>query len=67
MHVVDDQLMLSLRVGNVRSKTFLNPSARLVLAMEVEDNQCHLSADDGKPLCLVVRPGMLCTATSDIA
>lgn len=56
MHVVDDQLMLSLRVGNVRSKTFLNPSARLVLAMEVEENHCHLSSEDGKPLCLVVSP-----------
>lgn len=56
MHVVDDQLMLSLRVGNVRSKTFLNPSARLVLAMEVEDHHHWAHPEDGKPLCLVVRP-----------
>jgi hypothetical protein len=55
MHVMNDQLMLSLRVGNVRSKTFLNPSARLVLAMEVDDLQYQVHPEDGRPLCLVVR------------
>lgn len=57
MHIADEKLMLSLRVGNVRSKTFLNPSARLVLAMEVEEHHQHTHhPEDGKPLCLVVRP-----------
>jgi hypothetical protein len=52
MHVANDQLMLSLRVGNVRSKTILNPSTKMVLAMEIDDS----GQEDGKPLCLVVRP-----------
>jgi hypothetical protein len=55
MHVMNDKLMLSLRIGNVRSKTFLNPSARLLLAMEVDDQQQSGHPEDGKPLCLVVR------------
>lgn len=54
MHMVDNRLLLSMRVGNVRSKTILNPTAKMLLAMEIDKSECD-DDGDGQPLCLVVR------------
>eukprot|EP00892_Ulva_mutabilis_P008016 jgi/Ulvmu1/5587/UM023_0124.1 len=52
MHMADDRLLLSIRVGNVRSKTILNPTAKMLLAMEIDKGDCDADGD-GQPLCLV--------------
>lgn len=62
MHMADDRLLLSMRVGNVRSKTILNPTAKMLLAMEIDKDDCD-GAADGQPLCLVVRSASLLFAT----
>ena len=56
MHMADDRLLLSMRVGNVRSKTILNPTAKMLLAMEIEGDGSSDPIGDGQPLCLVVCP-----------
>jgi hypothetical protein len=59
MHMDGDQLLLSMRVANVRSKPVLDATCKMMLAMEVDTAE-SLSSCDGdsecKPLCLVVRP-----------
>ena len=59
-----ERLVLSARVSNVRRQTVLNPSVRLLLALEAAPREGEAAPgrgdDEGVPLCLMVRV-RLCT------
>jgi hypothetical protein len=65
MTLEDDHLVLSAKVSNVRRQTVLNPSVRLLLALDVPGDGSDSDVELGRPLCLMVRCFNCATSAQD--